>query len=116
VDAGGTPYVRFKGDQPVYVPYPMPGIEASAWDRMFHVFAFHRETFMACYHQRSNVETTFSMIKRKFGDSVRAKCEVGQMNEALCKVIAHNLCVIISSIHELGLGVPSFANQVDAAN
>jgi hypothetical protein len=40
-----------------------------------------------------NVETTFSMIKAKFRDSIRSKSEVGQFNEVLCKVIAHNLCV-----------------------
>ena len=32
---------------------------------------------------------------------------MGQMNEVLCKVIAHNLCVLIACIHEIGLDVPS---------
>jgi hypothetical protein len=32
------------------------------------------------------------------------------MNEVLCKVIAHNLCVlIIACIHEIGLPMPEFA-------
>jgi hypothetical protein len=35
------------------------------------------------YHKRSNVETTFSMIKTKFGDSIMSKSDTGQMNEAL---------------------------------
>jgi hypothetical protein len=48
------------------------------------------------------------VIKRKFGDSLRSKSEVGQMNEVLCKVIAHNLCVLIACIHEIGLDVPQF--------
>ena len=81
----------------------------SAWTRMFHMFAYQRDTFLSHYHKRSNVETTFSMIKAKFGDAVRSKSDVGQMNEVLCKVIAHNLCVLISSIHELGLPVPEFS-------
>jgi hypothetical protein len=26
-----------------------------------------------------------------------------QINEALCKVLCHNLCVVIQSVHELGI-------------
>jgi hypothetical protein len=43
------------------------------------------------------------MIKGKFGDSVASKSDAGQMNEAFCKVIAHNLCVLVKAIHEIGL-------------
>ncbi len=49
------------------------------------------------------------MIKAKFGSSLRSKSDTGQMNEVLCKVICHNLCVLIACIHELGLPVPEFA-------
>jgi hypothetical protein len=38
------------------------------------------------YHMRSNIESAYSMIKGKFGDSVRSKSDTGQINEALCKV------------------------------
>ena len=79
---------------------------------MYHMFAYQRDTFLSRYHQRSNVETTFSMIKAKFGDSLRSKSEVGQFNEVLCKVIAHNLCVLIACIHEIGLEMPQFATAV----
>jgi hypothetical protein len=30
------------------------------------------------------------------------------MNEVPCKVIAHNLCVLIACIHEIGLDAPAF--------
>lgn len=76
---------------------------------MYHLFAYERETFLVHYYQRSNVETTFSMIKRKFGASLRSKSDVGQMNEVLCKAVAHNLCVLIDCIHEIGLEEPMFA-------
>lgn len=46
---------------------------------------------------------TFSMIKRKFGDSVRAKQDVSQANEVLLKILAHNIVVLIHEIHELGI-------------
>ena len=62
------------------------------------------------YHKRSNVETTFSMIKAKFGDSLRSKTKTGQVNEALCKVLCHNICCLIQSIFELGIE-PTFWAQ-----
>ena len=43
---------------------------------------------MAHYHQRSNVESTFSMVKRKFGASVRAKTPAAQLNEVLLKALS----------------------------
>jgi hypothetical protein len=41
--------------------------------------------------------------------SDRSKSDVGQVNEILCKVIAHNLCVLITCIHEIGLECPTFS-------
>ncbi len=49
-----------------------------------------RNIFRA-YHPRSNIESTFSMIKRKFGDSVRSKGDLAMKNEVLAKVLCHNL-------------------------
>ena len=43
------------------------------------------------------------MIKAKFGDAVLSKSDTGQMNEVLAKVLAHNICVVIGAIHELGI-------------
>lgn len=77
--------------------------ENNLWADMYHYFMYNREDFLAHYHKRSNVETAFSMIKGKFGDSVRSKSDIGQINEALCKVLCHNLCVLIQAIHELGI-------------
>jgi transposase len=81
---------------------------------MYHLFSYQRDTFLSRYHQQSNVETTFSMIKAKFGDTLRSKSEVGQFSEVLCKVIAHNLSVLIACIHEIGLDVPQFSNEAIA--
>jgi transposase len=58
---------------------------------------------MEHYHMRSNIESAFSMIKGKFGDSVRSKSDTGQVKEALCKVLCHNICVLIRAMHELGI-------------
>ena len=67
--------------------------------------------FLAHYHKWSNVETAFSMIKAKFGDAVRSKSDVGQLNEVLCKVLCHNICVLIQAIHILGIE-PAFVNDL----
>ncbi len=52
---------------------------------------------MRNYHKRSNVESTFMMIKAKFGDSLRSRTKTAQINEALLKVLCHNICCLIQS-------------------
>lgn len=105
---GGTPFVPFKVNT-------LPTTEASAWGRMYHYFMFNRDQFLTHYHKRSNVETTFSMIKGKFGDAVRSKGDVAMVNEVLCKVLCHNICVVIQSLHELGIAEPTFCAQLGPA-
>jgi len=73
------------------------------WNELFHYYNYRRPDFLAHYHARSNVEATFSMIKRKFGDRVRSKLFVAQVNELLCKSLCHNLAVLVHSFHELGV-------------
>jgi len=53
----------------------------------------------------SNVESAFSMIKAKFRDNVRSKTPGAMVNEVLCKLICHNICVLIQEAHELGIEV-----------
>lgn len=63
---------------------------------------------MSHYHKRSNVETTTNaMIKAKFGDSLRSKTDTAMVNEALCKILCHNLCRLVQSAYELGV-TPTF--------
>ena len=44
-----------------------------------------------------------SMIKTKFGGSVKSKSPAAQVNEVLAKVLCHNICVLIQSFYELGI-------------
>ena len=81
---------------------------------MFHYFQFQRDEFLTHYHKRSNVESTFSMIKRKFGDFVRSKTDTAMINEALCKLVAHNIVVLIHEIHELGIEATFWAETKPA--
>jgi transposase len=93
--AGAVPYIPFKSNH--------TGAGGGLWAKMFHFFNFHRDEFNGTYHKRSNVESTFSMIKAKFGDCVRSKTETAQVNEALCKVLCHNICCLINAAYELGI-------------
>jgi transposase len=89
---GATPYIAFKSSA--------TGWSGGLWQRMFLVFSLEKDDFLRHYHQRSNVESTFSMVKRKFGDSVRSKTDVAMKNEVLCKFVAHNICCVIQSMYE----------------
>ena len=104
---GGTPLIAFKSSHTGHGSHRRGSQGGTAWSKMYGFFLYHREEFMARYHQRSNVESTFSMIKRKFGDSLRTKTDTAMVNEALCKVLAHNLVVLIHEMYELGI-TPSF--------
>jgi len=98
---GGTAFIPFKvnstgmGDH----HHKFDGL----WNKMWCYYNFNQEAFLLHYHKRSNIESTFAMIKAKFGASVRAKTPTAQVNEVLCKVLCHNICVLIQSIYELGL-------------
>ncbi len=69
---------------------------------------------MEHYHKRSNIETAYSMIKGKFGSALRSKSDTGQINEALCKILAHNICVLIQAMHALNIH-PIFSAEIPAA-
>lgn len=98
VDHGATPYIAWKANSR---ETDKPNNEL--WNRMYHLFALNRREFLAKYGQRSNCETTFSMIKSKFGSVLRSKTETAQINEALAKCLCHNICCLISAIFELGV-------------
>ena len=65
---GATPYIAFKSIH--------TGRGGGLWSKMYHLYQFNRAEFAQHYHKRSNVESTFSMIKAKFRDHVRSKTDV----------------------------------------
>jgi transposase len=98
VDNHAMPYIPFKSNSTTGDKR-----QSKLWKEMFHYYSYNQESFMQSYHKRSNVETTFSMIKAKFGERLRSKTVIAQTNEVLCKVLCHNLCCVIQSIYELGI-------------
>jgi transposase len=101
------PFVPFKANT-------VEPTEAGTWARMYNLFMYRREEYMRHYHKRSNIKTAYSMIKGKFGSSLRSKSDAGQINEALCKVLAHNVCVLVQAIHELNIH-PNFCAEIRPA-
>ena len=100
---GAAPYIPFKSNT--------TGQGSPMWKRLYAYFTLNEESWKSHYHKRSNVETTFSMVKGKFGDSVRSKSKAGQVNEILLKFLCHNVCVLIHAMHELGV-TPSLEPKV----
>lgn len=94
-----TPFIPFKINSTVNNDRK----QTQLWKQMYHYYSLNQERFMQQYHKRSNVETTFHMIKSKFGDALRSKTKRAQINEALCKVLCHNICCLIQSMYELNL-------------
>lgn len=99
---GAVPYIPFKSNAVAHSDWEA---KSKLWTRMLNFYTEHRGEFLQHYHKRSNVETTFHMIKSKFGQRLRSRTLTAQINEALCKVLCHNLCVVIQSQHELGIDV-----------
>jgi transposase len=107
IDArGGEVYIPFKSNS-------VAGESQSIWEKMFLFYNLHRESFLKKYHQRSNIESTFAMVKAKFDDSVRSKSDVAMRNEVYCKFLAHNLCVVHQSMIELGIDGLFWENEIE---
>ena len=100
-EAGAMPFIAFKTNS----TERGDAGKSQMWRDMFYFFMWKRDEFLKCYHKRSNVESAFSMMKRKFGDGLRSRTDVAMVNEALCKILCHNLSVLIHEIHELGIDV-----------
>jgi transposase len=95
---GGVPYIPFKNNM-----VSKPKGKGYIWTKMYNFFLYNREEFLQHYHLRSNVESTFNMLKAKFIDLVRSKDKVAQVNETLLKVLCHNIVVLIHEMNELGI-------------
>jgi transposase len=105
--AGAQPYIAFKENS--------NGSRGGLFEKLYHYYQFNRDEYMSHYHKRSNVESTFSMVKSKFGDSLRTKTDVAMRNEVYCKLLCHNLCRVIHSQVELGIEAKFWPEVAGAA-
>jgi hypothetical protein len=101
---GAVPYIAFKsnhsGSGKGRSGRMTPGGEV--WKKMYHMFHYYSDEYYEHYHQRSNVESVFSMIKAKFGDVVRSKTETAMLNEVICKIFATTSAYSLQRCSNLG--------------
>jgi hypothetical protein len=77
---------------------------------------------LTLYHRRNLVETVFSVLKRKFGEALKARKYSGQIKELKIKLILYNISKIIHAIlicissEEFYRAVLSVMNQLDLAH
>jgi len=93
-----VPFIPFKSNTT-----SKPRGQSRIWRKMFYYFKFNQDEFMQHYHARSNIESTFNMIKSKFNDLLKSKTLTAQKNELLLKVLCHNIVVVIHETNELGI-------------
>ena len=99
---GGIAYIPFKSNA-TGQSNRTNGNKARLWRKMFHYFQLNQDEFLEHYHKRSNVETTFFMIKAKFNDLLKSKTRTAQMNELLLKILCHNIVVVNNEINNIKL-------------
>ena len=104
---GGKAFIPFKSNAT-----SQPRGHDHIWRKMYDYFKERPQEFHEHYHMRSNVETSFAMIKTKFGSSLASKTFLGQENEILLKLIVHNCCCLIHEYHENNIS----NNFIDAKN
>lgn len=97
---GGKTFIPYKSGTVATV---RSGNRGKFWRKMFHYFKLNQDEFLQHYHARSNIESSFNMLKAKFGDLLKSKNWIAQQNELLAKVLCHNIVVLIHEMFELGI-------------
>jgi len=98
-DMGGIPFIPFKKN----ARRNQRGV--GIWKTMYDFYILNQQEFLEHYHKRSNSETVFHMIKMKFGAHLKTKNNISQTNEILSKCLAHNICVLIQEMFEIGIKI-----------
>ncbi|MDE1865749.1 MAG: transposase [Candidatus Micrarchaeota archaeon] len=86
---GAVPFIPLKSNS------NLKAKGSSGWKAMCMYAQLKPDEFMKHYHKRSNVETVFSTLKRKFGVRLLFKGEIGMVNEILCRILAYNIAVLV---------------------
>jgi transposase len=100
---GATPYIAMRSNT--------SAVRGGPFQDIFHYYSLRREEFLRHHHRRSNVESTFSILKAKFGADRRSKSETSMVDESLAKVLCHKVFCVIQSHYELGIAVMFWREQ-----
>jgi len=109
-ELGARPFIMPRSNTKEYGRVDYHG-KIVPWIEMVMLWKTNEEAFRRHYHQRSNVESTFSMMKRKFLPYIRSKGEQAQFNELIVKVCCHNASVLVNSVFELSASM-EFATPI----
>lgn len=101
VALGADPVIPFKSNSRPQHPL---------MKRLYLRFTAAFEEFHAKARERPIIECSFSMIKRKFSEAVRARDYTAQTNEALFLVLCHNLDVVVHAAIEFGVDLGPLLN------
>ncbi len=96
---GLNPYIPFKSNSKA------TSRGCRLWGDLFRKFNEQNAFYMNKYHQRSNIETGFHMVKQRFGDHLMTKNKTANVNEIKIKFLCHNLCVLIQEAFERNIGI-----------
>lgn len=98
---GGIPFFRPKSNSLVKAD------GSYAWLRMMLYYYKHPIKAKKSYNRRSNVESTNSAKKRKFGSVIKSKEEVAKENEGLIQWMDYNFSVLVRAHYQYNV-VPDF--------
>lgn len=117
-ELGGQAFIPFKKNSTGKGRGTQQTGRKDIYRKAFKFFKENREEFLLRYHKRSNVESCFSMIKRRFGNNVFCKKEISQDNEIMAKILAHNICVLVQEIflNKIEVNIDFRARQYVARN
>ncbi len=88
-DKKGCAFIPFKSNSTCR-PKSKP-----AWKFSFNLWEKFNTIYMSIYHQRSKIESVFSVIKKRFGDKVSCKSSSMRRKEIALRLIAYNLKILI---------------------
>ena len=105
-------YARRYFESEMLTPYLLMLIEESSLPlaAIEEDFAVDSSGLSTGVYQRWD-DAKWGKVRTEFGDDLRSKTERAQINEALCKILCHNICCLIQSMYELNL-TPKFWKEV----
>jgi len=98
---GAEPWIKLKSNTTAKAE------GSTNWRKMVLAFKTTPDIANEKYHKRSNVESTFSAKKRKFGSSVRGRLLTSQKMEESFSWVGYNMSLIPRARYEFGVH-PSF--------
>ena len=97
---GGIPFIHPKKNTTGKGLHAKQIIYGDSFTEMIEEYKNDQNTWMKKYHQRSNIESVFSALKRKLGGYVSSIKRSVQQIEIALKIIIYNLMILVRKIVE----------------